>query len=205
MFAESSDIRLIASNFTRNNATNGGVFKINGHLFIAHCIMNNNKANGDGGVGYVEENSKVNITTTLFRSNSAFNDGGVLWVRKSTVNVWNSSFVHNWAGFNGGVANVEYNSTINISLTTCFGNKGGFAGVFMAKTNTKLFVHNSKIQQNFADVCAVVVLKSVSVLEISLSEVHRNTVNINKKKSQVLCAMGNSLIYFSKAHYSKRT
>ena len=94
--ADNSDIHLIASNFTRNNATNGGVFQVSGYMFIAYCIMNNNKAKGDGGVGYLDENSQINVIRSIFRANSAFNNGGVLWIRKrSTVSVWNSSFLQN--------------------------------------------------------------------------------------------------------------
>ena len=62
MYMDNSDIRLIACNFTRNNATNGGVFQVTGYLFIAHCIMNNNTADGDGGVGYVEQNSHIKLS-----------------------------------------------------------------------------------------------------------------------------------------------
>ena len=202
LFTHNSDIRLISSNFTGNNATNGGVFKISGHLFIAHCIMNNNKANGDGGVGYLEETSQINISTSIFRANSAFNNGGVLWIKRSTVNVWNSSFVHNWAGYNGGVANVEYNSTINISLTTCFGNKGTYGGVVTASKKATLFVHNSKLLQNSADDCGAALLDSASVLEISFSKTYRNNANLN---GQTLCAMNYSLFISTSSLFKGNT
>ena len=193
LFADNSDIHLIASNFTGNNATNGGVFKVSGYIFIAYCIMNNNTAKGDGGVGYLDENSQINVIRSIFRANSAFNDGGVLWIRKSTASVWNSSFLQNWAGHIGGVVYVEYNSVINISQTICFGNKGKYGGVLSARKNTTIFVHNSKILQNSADGCSGFYLNSASVLELSLSEAHRNNAN---QKIPALCALDNSLFIF---------
>ena len=202
LFTDNADIHVIASNFTRNSATNGGVFQISGYLFMAHCMMANNTAELDGGVGYVEENSKVNITTNIFRSNSGFNDGGVLPVRKSIVNVWNSSFIQNSAGFRGGIAYVEYNSAINITQTTYFGNKGIYGGVFTAKKNTTVFVHKSKILQNSADDCKAFILESSSRLEISFSKTYRNSAN---QKVQALCALDNSLFIFKSSLFKGNT
>ena len=73
-----SNIEVISSNFTRNSATSGGVFSITGNLLIIDCMMNNNTANVDGGVGYLEDNSQINITNSTFNSNSAIGSGGVL-------------------------------------------------------------------------------------------------------------------------------
>ena len=102
-----SGVKLIACNFTGNSATNGGVFFIRGNLFLKNCIVINNTAHGDGGVGYLVEHSRINITTSIFRKNSAPGLGGVFWIRNSTAIVSNSSFVNNSAGTNGGVIYTE--------------------------------------------------------------------------------------------------
>ena len=54
-----SNVKLFSSNFSRNIATNGGVLTGNGNVFATHCLMNNNTAKGDGGVGYFTENSEI--------------------------------------------------------------------------------------------------------------------------------------------------
>ena len=200
MFIDNSDIRLIACNFTRNSATNGGVFQVSGHLFMAHCVMNNNTATGDGGVGYLEDNSQIYITASVFRANSAGNDGGVLQIIKSTVSVRNSSFLQNWTGYRVGVVYVEYNSAINITKTTYFGNKGFNGGVLFARKNTTIFVNNLKILQNSAHICGAVMLRSASVLEMSLSEAHGNEAN-----QYALCAKKNSLFIFKSSLFKGNT
>ena len=199
VFIDNSNVHLIASNFTGNNANNGGVFHMSGYLFIAHCIMNNNTAYGDGGVGYLDENSQINITRSIFKKNSALNVGGVLQIRKSTVIIWNSSFVQNGAGFIGGVVNAEYNTKINVTQTTFYGNKGHHGGVLYAKGNTTLFVLNSKIVQNSAFTCAAAMIYGASVLEISLSDAHKNIAN---HSDYALCAFNNSVFIFKSSSFT---
>ena len=167
---------------------------------MAHCVMNNNTATGDGGVGYLEDNSQIYITASVFRANSAGNDGGVLRIIRSTVSVRNSSFFQNWAGYGGGVVYVEYNSAINITQTTYFGNKGFYSGVLFAKKNTTIFVNNLKILQNSAHTCGAVMLRSASVLEMSLSEAHGNEAS-----HYALCAKKNSLFIFKSSLFKGNT
>ena len=202
LFVDNSDVSLIGSNFTGNSATNGGVFQISGYLFISHCMMNNTRANGDGGVGYIDENSQINITKSIFRANSALNNGGVFWIRKSTVTICNSSFKQNEAGFLGGVVNAEYNSKINITRTKFFGNKGHHGGVLHIRWNTTLLVQNSKMLWNSADICATAIMDDASVLEISLSKLHMNNVN---QRGYALCAVNNSVFIFRSSIFTGNT
>ena len=88
--ATDSYVELFISNLTKNSATEGGAFATNGNLLIFHCAMNNNTAHGNGGVGYIEENSNINITDSVFRANVAVHAGGVLRLRKSIINITNS-------------------------------------------------------------------------------------------------------------------
>ena len=48
--AVNSNVRLSASNFTRNSAVNGGGFAIGGIVILKQCTMNNNTAHGNGSV-----------------------------------------------------------------------------------------------------------------------------------------------------------
>ena len=191
--AVASNIEFIACNFIGNSATNGGVFSISGNLFLKNCVVTNNTAHGDGGVGYLEEHSKINITTSIFRKNSALGSGGVFRIRNITAIVWNSSFVSNSAGTNGGVIYAEYFSLINTSQTTYYGNKAGTSGVFYVRTG-KVFVKHSMIQQNLAHSCAAMTIDATS-LEISFSQVNKNKVG-------AFCVI-NSSLFISKSSFFK--
>ena len=136
-----SKVELFTSNFTNNSATEGGVFATGGNLLLVGCIMSNNTAHGNGGVGYIEENYQMNIMKSVFWFNSATHAGGVFWLRKAIVNITDSFFAINWAGISGGVIHAEFFSVININHTTCFGNKikAGKGGVLAAeKENNSL-------------------------------------------------------------------
>ena len=186
----SSDIKIFTSNFTENKAVNGGVFLIAANLFIVLCIMDNNTATGNGGVAYIEENSQVNITTGTFMGNSALGSGGVFCIRNSTTNVWNSFFADNSVGVNGGVIDTDDISMINMSQTTCFGNKvkGGKGGVLNAGMNTKIFLHDVKLLQNYAPSCGTMLLDA-STLKMTQSQVHENNALVN---GGALCIFNNS-------------
>ena len=187
-----SGVRLIACKFTRNIATNGGVFSISGKLFVTDCIMNNNTANGDGGVGYLQENSQINIISSTFKANTALHDGGVLWIRKGNANVWNSSFVQNNANLHGGVICAQYSSQINISETTFLRNKAGkAAGVIWGKKSTKAFVNNSIIKHNSANIGGMMFISILSVFEISFCQIQENNAII---LARALCVINSSFI-----------
>ena len=83
IYGANSNTGLIGSNFTKNNATNGGVFAVTGLLLIKSSILNNNTAKGGSRVEYLETNNQLNITRSFFRRNSAHNDGGVLWIKRA--------------------------------------------------------------------------------------------------------------------------
>ena len=72
-----------------------------------------------------------------------------------------------------------------MSQTYFLENKAITDGVLSGKMRTKVFVSDSIIQQNSADEC-----DTHSVLEISWSKVHQNSV---KQNSGALCIFGNSL------------
>ena len=200
LFAVDSNIQLIASNLTGNSAINGGVFAISGNLLAVYCIMNNNTAKLDGGVGYLDENSHINITISAFRANSALGNGGVLRIGKSNASVWNSSFEYNWASSSGGVIDLQYSSLINISQTTFFGNKGGDGGVLAAKKNTIVFVPDSKILQNSAVTCRAMAADAALILEISLSQIHKNYAS---NKAGAFCVHNNSLLILKSSSFKE--
>ena len=187
-----SDVRLIGCNFTRNTATNGGVFWISGKTFVTDYIINNNRANGDGRVGNLQENSHISITTSIFRANSAVQDGGVLWIRNGNMSVWSSSFVKNNANRNGGVICAKYFSHINISKTTFLkNNAGNSAGVIFSKEGSKVFVNDSIIKHNSANVCGMMLIGSLSVVEISFCQIQENNAII---LARALCVVNSSFI-----------
>ena len=187
-----SNIKLFTSNFTNNSATEGGVFETGGNLLLVHCIMSNNKAHGNGGVGCIEENYQMNITRSIFWFNSATHAGGVFWLRKGIVNITDSFFAFNWAGISGGVIDAQSSSIINISHTTCFGNKikEGEGAMLAANGKTKVWVSNVKIQNNSAHRCGVMLINTASVLEIRDSLIDGNSADI---LSGAFCILNNSL------------
>ena len=173
MAAYSSDINLFATNFTKNKAANGGVFAVVANLYIELCIMDNNTVTGNGGIAYIEINSQLNITSSIFRGNSALGSGGVFWIRSSTINVRNSSFANNSVGVNSSVIDADDISMTNMSHTICIGNRvtGVKGGLLDDRTNTKIFLHDVKILQNYAPSCGAVILDIASTLEITDCEV----------------------------------
>ena len=173
----SSDIKIFATNFTKNKAANGGVCAVGANLHIELCMMDNNTVTGNGGVAYMEINTQLNITTSIFNGNSALGSGGVFWIRSSTLNVRNSSFSNNSVGVNGGVIDADDMSLINMSHTICIRNKvtGGKGGLLDARTNTKIFLHDVKILENFAPSCGAVILDIASTLEITECAAQKNT------------------------------
>ena len=195
--AVNSNVQLIGCNFTRNNATNGGAFSLIGNLIITECIMNNNTAHGDGGVGYIEEPSKIKVTSSIFRENLALGSGAVLWVKKSNVSLLNSSFVNNRALTNGGVIDAEYLSLINISQTTCYGNKADIGGVLYGRT-AKVFISDSVVQENVAYICSAMSMYVSSVFEISFSQ-------LNKNKAGALYAFNGSLLILKSSFFKENT
>ena len=165
--ASHSNIELFSTNFTKNSATTGGAFATSGNVLFVQCIMNNNTAHGNGGVGYIEENGNINITTSVFRANSAVHAGGALWLKKSVVIIENSSIAFNWAEFTSSVIDAELFSLIKISHTVCFGNKikGGNGDMLTARRNTTVWIQNSKFSNNTDYICAMVICID-SILEI---------------------------------------
>ena len=202
--ADDSNVELLFTNFTKNNATEGGAFATNGNLLIFHCIMNNNTAHGHGGAGYIEENSQINITTSNFWFDSALNAGGVLWVRESIVTITNSYITFNWAGVSGGVIDAQFSSVICITHTTCFGNKikGGKGGVLGAKRNTTVWLHSSEMQNNSARGCAVMWIDTSSVLEISDSLLDGNYADV---LGGAFCILNNSLSVIMNSSFRRNT
>ena len=140
LYVFKSNIQLITCTFSGNSATKGGVFVVTGNLLLLDCTMNKNSATGDGGVGYLEDNSQINIKTSRFNLNSANGSGGVLQIRKATVNVWNSTFAKNRAQFSGGVIDAQYFSLINISGTKFLGNTASRSGVLYGSSSTKVYM-----------------------------------------------------------------
>ena len=190
--AANSNVELFTSNFMNNSATEGGT---DGSLLLDHCRFSNNTAYGNGGVGYIEENSQIKITRNVFRFNSATHAGGVLWLRKAVVNITDSVFVSNWAGIDGGVIDAQFSSLINISHITCFENKnkGGEGGVLSVRRKTKVWINHAKIQNNSAYRCGVMVIDMASVFEISNSLVSGNSAD---SEAGAFCSFNNSLSVF---------
>ena len=91
---------------------------------------------------------------------------------------------------------------MNITQTTYFGNKGPFGSVLFARKDTSIFVNNSKILQNSAEIYGVVLLVGASVLEMSLSKVHRNNANY---MPEAIRATKNSLFIFKSSLFKENT
>ena len=202
--ATSSNVELFASNFTKNSATEGDAFSTSGNVLLIYCTMSNNTAQGNGGVGYIEENSQINITTSSFWFDSATYTGGVLWVRKSIVAITNSYIAFSWAGVDSGVIDAEFSSIINISHTTFFGNKvkGSKGGVLAAKRNTKVWILNSKMENNSAQGCGVILIDTASVLDTRNSIINDNYAEF---LAGAFCITNNSLAVIMNLSFMRNT
>ena len=196
LMMSNSDVKIFSNNFSRNTATNEGVFAGSGKLFAKQYSMKNNTAKAQGGVGYFEENSKIYIINCIFRANLAHGSGGVFRFRNGFLSIKNSSFEHNSAELNGGVIFAENSCVINVSQVIYLGNKVkfGVGGVLNAEGQTKVYVTDSKIQQNSAHFCGAIYIGSSSVLTLSHSTIDRNYA---LESFGALCIHNNSILVAS--------
>ena len=171
-----SSVQMFSNIFSRNIATNGGAFAGSGKFSAKQCLMRDNTAKAQGGVAYFGEHSEIYIITSIFRENLALSSGGVFRFRNGFVSIKNSSFEHNSAELNGGVIFVEDSCVINISQVICSRNKVklGVGGVLNAKGQTKVYVADTKVQQNSARFCGAMFIGSGSVLTLSHSKIEQN-------------------------------
>ena len=144
--AVNSNVNVSNCNFSGNMAKSGGVFTIQGILFVVDSLIVNNTAGyGDGAVAYSAENTQIHVRNSTFRANTAFHHGGVFWMRRGTAYIWNSFFVQNRAEFKGGVIYAEHFNVVNISESICLEknviNDNG--GMTYGKSTAMISVSNS--------------------------------------------------------------
>lgn len=92
---DSENNTIINSNFTNNNAYNGGAIHV-------------------GGVGH------INITNVTFNKNNAYHDGGALNLVSSGVRLNDTRFYNNTATNNGGAVYVGGTGTTNVVFDSDF-------------------------------------------------------------------------------------
>ena len=116
----------------------------------------------------------------------------MLWIKKGNASVWNSYFVQNNADQHGGVIFAKYSSHINITKSTFLRNEAGTsAGVISCNTGPKVFVSDSIMKHNSANVCGMILIGSLSVIEISFCQIQENVANF---LARTLCAYNSSFI-----------
>ena len=135
-------------------------------------------------------------------ANLAHGSGGVLRIRHSFSTITHLSFEHNSADLDGGVIFMENACVINISQVICSGNKVklGVGGVLNAERQTKVYVIDSKMQQNYARFCGAIFVGSGSVLIMSQSTVGKNNA---LESFGALCIHNNSLFVVSNSHFKE--
>ena len=188
MVSRNSIVQFRACNFSRNHALNGGVFVTNDNIFMEKCLVWNNSASGDGGVAYLEQNSKVNIISSEFSGNLAGGSGGVIWMKSAIGYIQNSSFSDNRAVLNGGVIDASDACVINITKTKFTSNTGGKSGVLFGRKKNKISLWATKMIGNYAYNCGTIIIDEISTLEMYDSQIGENY------GGSLLCVYNNSFI-----------
>ena len=185
--------------FSQNHALNGGVFATNDNIFMENCLVWNNSAGGDGGVAYLEQNSRVNIISSEFSGNSAGGSGGVIWMRNAFGYIQKSSFSDNRAVLNGGVIDASDACVINITQTKFISNTGGKSGVLFGRKKTKISLWATKMIENSASNCGIILIDEISTLEMYDSQIGENY------GGSLLCVYNNSLSIIQTTSFTNST
>ena len=179
LFAHSSNLHVVGSNYSYNTAANyGGVMGISeSTVNITNSNFSNNAAEDSGGVMLAYYNNSFSISGTTFTNNSAgydsgvmetysssfiitdstFSDnaarkghGGVMYTRESSFVITDSSFSDNAANLYGGVMSTNYDS-FSISGTTFANNSAGYYGGVMYTSSSSFTITDSTFSDNAAN------------------------------------------------------
>ena len=169
---------LVMTNCRISNNTahaNAGVFRAqNLSIFLSNCQVFNNTGNVDGGV-VISTHSEIVITNSIFKMNRALGIAGVFYISTGSMILRNSWFAKNFAGGAAGVLYSIGKAIINITQCIFFENKAGhLAGALYVLTHTNVFISNTKINQNTADIYGALIIDSNSTLELYGSQVEGN-------------------------------
>ena len=146
---ELSNITIINSVFTFNNATFAGVASVSGSVFtLENSTFENNTATYEGAVLYIYQGLSSTVNNTLFQNNWA-GVGGVIYTAQSHMTVSHSSFFNNTAE-RGGTAYVAENSHMIILRSTLSDNTALVGGGLSLSNNSFLEVHDSTFNRNSA-------------------------------------------------------
>ena len=176
LFATSSNVSVINTNFVHNEADIGGVlFAYKSIISISHCTHNYNRALHGGVMATVE--SSVDIDNSAFSKNVAtleyYSIGGVIATFGGSFNITSSTFTNNSAAYGG----VTYTSdgSCNITNTTFTNNSAAAAGGVMVTLKGSLNITNSIFTNNSAVVVGGVMFTNLGSFNITSSTFFNNS------------------------------
>ena len=190
--SNSSILLVVGSNFTKSDASSGGVIFCNGStITISSSNLSYNKAHS-GGVLHIYR-CKLHLNESKFTFNRG-NDGGVFKVRTlSVMMIHNSRFQNNVASRVGGVRYcVE--STIVITRSVFFLNQAGcHAGALYLQRFTDATINSGRFHDNAAQIVggSLFLHHQSSVLMTGVITFERNSAKysavINVYESELIC------------------
>ena len=172
MFLESKSLlQLETINFTNNNATDGGVIYIQKNSKLQTNMSNfwKNLAKRAGGAIVLTGYSTAVIETCHFLSNHAVEGGAVYVNNPEHISVVSTSLMRNVASDTGGAIAISNGTDVTINNITCVGNQGPNGGGCVRVESVTLTLNKSDISENFANDFGAGVLASFSRIQVSVS------------------------------------
>jgi len=102
----------------------GAIYNDHGTLHLSHCVLDNNKANGNGGGLYTFGTATVSDCTFSNNNSTADLGGGIS--NAGTLDIDHSTITGNLADFGGG--GIYSDGTLHVDTSTISGNKAVLGG-----------------------------------------------------------------------------
>ena len=165
-----SSLQLENTNFTNNNATDGGAINIqeNSKLQTNMCNFLKNLAKRAGGAIMLKGYSTAVIESCNFLSNHAVEGGAMQADQPEHLSVHSTSLMRNVAPDRGGAISVKNGTGVIINNITCVGNQGLNGGGCMNVDYVILTLNNSGISENSANVFGAGVDASYSRVQVGV-------------------------------------
>ena len=172
------------TNFTKNNSTDGGVIYLdsNSKLQTNMCSFGENFAKQSGGAIQLTEYATGVIRNCHFLSNYAENGGAVHLNFPENVSVLGTLFERNVASNKGGAVRINGQTNITMNNITCVGNHSPKGGCLYIQY-VILRLKNSEISENFGHHFASGIVAYYSRIQVgSQIKIYLFNSIISKKK-----------------------
>ena len=163
-----SSVQVENTNFTNNNATDGGAINIDStsNLQTNMCSFRKNFGKRDGEAIKLNDNSAAIIESCHFLSNHARSGGAVDVNYPKHVSVISTVLLINIASDSGGAIYISNCADVIINNITCIGNKVPSSGGCLYIDSVTLTLNNSDISENFGNYVGSGVHASYSRIQV---------------------------------------